>query len=74
MRKRFYFKLFSNLYTILEKKGWLVDKGKSTTPRVKYLRTINAYEDWRGNRKTRYTLLKMFKARNQVFFARSASC
>jgi hypothetical protein len=42
MRKRFYSKSFSNLRTILEKKGWPVDKGKSTTPGVKYLGTINA--------------------------------
>jgi hypothetical protein len=40
MRKRFYFKLFSDLHTVLKKKGWLVDKGKST--KGKYLKTINA--------------------------------
>ena len=42
MRERFYFKSFSDLRTVFEKKGWLVDKGKSIIPGVKYPRTINA--------------------------------
>jgi hypothetical protein len=42
MRERFYSKSFSNLRIVLKKKGWLVDKGKSITPGVKYLKTINA--------------------------------
>jgi hypothetical protein len=42
VRERFYSKSFSDLRTVLEKKGWPVDKGKSTAPGVKYLGTINA--------------------------------
>ena len=42
MRERFYSKSFFDLRTVLEKKGWLVDKGKSTAPGVKYPGTINA--------------------------------
>jgi hypothetical protein len=42
IRKRFYFKSFSDLRIIFEKKGWLVNKGKSTISRVKYFKTINA--------------------------------
>jgi hypothetical protein len=30
------------LRIIFEKKGWLVNKGKSTISRVKYFKTINA--------------------------------
>jgi hypothetical protein len=40
MRERFHSKSFSNLRIVFEKKGWLVDKGKST--KGKYPGTINA--------------------------------
>ena len=72
MRERFHSKSFSNLRIVFEKKGWLVDKGKST--KGKYPGTINAQDNWRGNWKTGYELLKTFGARDRVFFAGSASC
>ena len=67
MRKRFYSKSFFDLRIVLKKKGQLVDKGKSIAPGLKYLGTINAQDNWRGNRKTGYELLKTFKARDRVF-------